>query len=303
MPSIDVNIKRGQNVRVDLETFWTDNKQLNNPNNKLLPLDWSEHTSHSSARHPDPETNLFIPLGKNEGGYITFDLSLGHHILAGGTMLSGVGMFRRVALLSLLKSHLPDKLKVILIDPLGLMADFDNIPHLQFPRATSIAEILKTLKWCIEESERRYKLLQENKVSTVWHYNKYKKVTDPTIPSIVIFISELGDLTSIPNFDVTLFNIGSLSRNYDIHIIVTTQQPSIETETPVIKNLISHVIAFQMPYEAESILFIGQGGAEKLLGQGDMLYRDGYNNQTIHMQGLHYPVEQTRDMTNILCRI
>ena len=296
MPQIDVNLKRQQNVQVNLEDFWTDNINLNNPGNKLFPLDWVESTEHSSSKNPSIKDNIFIPLGKNKDGYVTFDLSLGHHLLAGGSMLSGVGMFRRVALLSLLKAHTPETIKLVIIDPIKIMSEVDSIPHLQLPRATTLEEAIKALRWCEEETNRRYELLIQTNTSTIWHYNKYKSVETPMVPSIVIFISELGDLQSVPHFDTILYKIASMSRATNIHFIITTQQPSSDTITTTIRDTFENRIAFQMPYEAESSLFIDQSGAEELLGQGDMLVKDARNDTVIHLQGLYYPVDQTPDL-------
>ena len=290
MPKINVNKKRGVNARVDLETFWNDNVNLENPFNTLLPITWGTDIGHVVSEMPSKERDLFIPIGKNEKGYFTFDLSIGRHILAGGSMLSGVGMFRRVTLLSLIKTHTPETLRVILIDPKGLMSSFDDIPHLQFPRAKTAEDIIKAIKWCNVERNKRFKILEKSKTVSVGHYNKHKAAGDPVIPSIVIFISELGDLIDIPNFDTRLYSIASMTRATSMHFVITTQQPSVSVVTPIIQETFCYRIAFQMPYEAESKMFVGQAGAEELLGQGDMLFKIYSNKEAIHLQGLYHPL-------------
>jgi len=290
MPKIDVNKKRGKKARVDLEIFWNDNKNLENPFNRLLPVTWGTDIGHVVSEMPSKERDLFVPIGKNEGGYFTFDLSIGRSILAGGSMLSGVGMFRRVTLLSLIKTHTPETLRVILIDPRGLMSSFDDIPHLQFPRAKTADDIIKAIKWCNAEGQKRIKVLEKSKTVNVGHYNKHRKVDDPVIPSIVIFISELGDLIDIPNFDTRLYSIAGLTRMTHIHFVITTQQPSVNVVTPIIQETFCYRIAFQMPYEVESKMFVGQAGAEELLGQGDMLFKTYSNKEAIHLQGLYHPL-------------
>lgn len=295
MPEVDVNKKRNQeDAQVDLDTFWQDNNSLNNPKNKIIPYNWDQETPGPFARHSDINRNLYIPLGKNEEGYVTFDLTLGLCILAVGNMLSGVGMFRRVSLLSLLKEHGPDTLKVILIDPIGIMSDFDDIPHLLFPRITTVEESLHALEWCQKEIEVRLDKVIESNNSSVWHHNENKEKNFTSIPDIVVVISELGDLASIQNFDTYLYSICGLTRFSSIHVIATTQQPSENVITKVIKECFGNRIALQLPYEAESKLVIEQAGAEELLGQGDMLLRDSRNEQIIHMQGLCVPVGETK---------
>jgi len=289
MPTIDVNKKRGENVQVDLSDYLTDNKNLENPNNTLLPVSWGVDIGHVTSRIANKESDLFVPIGKNENGYVTFDLTLGRDILAGGSMLSGVGMFRRVSLVSLLKTNKPENLRIVLIDPKGLMSDFDTDPHLQFSRSKTQEEVVRAIKWCQEETDRRLNLLQQSNVVHVSDYNRYKSVDGLALPSIVIFISELGDLIDIPNFDTLLYKIAGMTRATNIHFIITTQQPSVDVVTPIILETFTNRIAFQMPYEAESVLFVEQEGAEKLLGQGDMLFKNGYDNSVLHLQGLYYP--------------
>lgn len=284
MPKIDVNKKRGAGTQVDLETFWADNEDLQNTHNTLLPVSWGIDMGHGVSSMPDKQHDLFIPIGKNENGYVTFDLTLGHNILAGGSMLSGAGMFRRVSLASLLKRS-SSEIKVVLIDQKGLLSDFENKSPLQFPRTKTPSDDIKALEWCQKETDRRCDLLEKEKVTSISNYNKFNP--DTRLPSIAVFITELGDLTEIPNFDTLLYKIAGMSRATNIHLIATTQQPSAAVITPVIQDTFSNRTAFQMPYEAESELFIGRAGAEELLGQGDMLFRDGYSNTILHLQGLH----------------
>jgi S-DNA-T family DNA segregation ATPase FtsK/SpoIIIE len=288
MPKIDVNKKRGYDAQIELETFWNDNKNLENLFNKLLPVTWGTDIGHVTSRIPNKGTDLFIPIGKNENGYFTFDLTIGRDILVGGTMLSGVGMFRRVSLVSLIKTHTSETLRIIFIDNKKLMVDFDNIPHLQFSPARTLDDSLNTLKWCHEETERRIDILVKSKTHNISDYNKYKLSDQPLIPSIVVFITELGDLIDIPSFDNDLYRIACMTRATNIHLVVTTQQPSVSVITARIQESFGYRIAFQMPYETESKLFIGQAGAEELLGQGDMLFKNGDEGGIIHLQALHY---------------
>ena len=287
MPKIDVNKKRGMDVQVELETFWNDNKELENSLNTLLPVTWNTDIGHTTSKVSNKKTDIYIPLGKNENGYYTFDLTLGRDILIGGTMLSGVGMFRRVSLASLIKTHNPENLKVIFIDNKKLLIDFYNIPYLQSQPAGTLDDSLNIIKWCQEETERRLNILNNSNTTNISDYNKFKSIDKPFIPSIVIFLTELGDLIDIPNFDTLLYKIAGMTRVTNIHFIITTQQPSVNVITPIIHDTFVNRIAFQMPYEAESKLFIDRAGAEELLGQGDMIFKNGYDDKVIHMQGLH----------------
>ncbi len=300
MSEIDINIKRGQpDAQKPLQVFWNESTHSNT---QLLPLEWGEKT-HQGAypRIAGEKQNLVIPIGKNNAGYVAFDFNIGLNILAGGSMLSGVGMFRRVSLLSLLKEHTPKNLQIVLIDPIGLMSDFNNIPHLKFPRIRTAEECENIFKWLQEENSRRLDFLGTEKTTTnIWSYNKkIGEESGTIIPNILIIVSELADIKDIPNIENILIRIWQVCRATSIYFMITTQQPSELIITKKIKEIFYNRIAFQMPYEAESRLFIDQSGAENLLGQGDMLFKHG-EDEISRLQGLYVPVNDTKTLVEKL---
>lgn len=281
MPEVDINLKRNDpNARKDLVDFWREKNVYSNKNNTLIPFSMGESGSHQGIAS---EKDIIIPIGKDDKGYTLFDFNFGYNLIAGGSMLSGAGMFRRVSLEHLAKTYSYKKVKVILLDTINQMSDFDNIPHLLFPRATKVDDCINQLDWCLKETDKRLDLLKENNHISILSFNENKK-DDEIISDIFIFISELGD---IPDISYTT-KIAQVSKGTSIHFLITTQQPSKDKFPDLIKSVFPHRIAFQMPYKEESELFIDQSGAEELLGQGDMLFKDGYNNKIIHLQGLYY---------------
>lgn len=294
MPQIDINLKRGSpEARKHLVDFWDEKDPLYNKNNIIVP--YGEEGFDKWGSSPILKEDIVIPIGKNDKGYVLFDFNSGYNLLAGGVMLSGAGMFKRVSLLHLIKTYPTEKVKVALLDTTNQMESFSESKHLLFPRATKQDEILNILNWCKEESDRRFDLLTDEKVLSISRYNKYNEGTDKIIPDIFIFISELGDLISDINMLKLIIQIVQFSRVTNIHFIITTQRPGLETMPELIKDNFFNRIAFQMPYKEESELFIGQAGAEELIGQGDMLFSDNYNNKIHHLQGLYFPEDDIKD--------
>lgn len=287
MPQIDINLKRGRpDARKDLVDFWKQENPLSDNKNIIVP--YGKEGFDKWGSHPDTETDIVVPIGKNKRGYVLFDFNHGNHLFAGGNMLSGAGMFKRVSLLHLLKTYSPDKVKVILLDTANQMTDFDKSAHLLFPRATKIRDCINLLSWCKKESLRRLDFLSGQNRKSLLSYNKNRATEEELIPDIFIFISEIGDILSEENGLNLVVGIAQIARVLNVHFIITTQRPSPETLPNILKDTFFNRIAFQMPYADESKLFIGQPGAENLQGQGDMLFYD-YRNDKIHrLQGLYF---------------
>lgn len=299
MPEVDINLKRGQkDARKDIVDFWNQGDNFDN----LLPLKINEEDRWGVK--PDTQTDIIIPIGKNENGYNLFDFNFGYNLLAGGSMLSGAGMFRRVSFLHLIKEYTPKKVKIVIIDSINQMSDFDDIPHLIFPRATKQEDVIKALNWCNEESDRRFNFLESrDKERSILNYNRHLSEGEEIIPDIFIFISELGDVVSNKDALKSIIQTIQISRATSIHFIITTQRPSIETIPDILKDNFFNRIAFQMPYKEESELFIGKSGAEELLGQGDMLFVDSNNDKIHHLQGLYFPVDGIKDKVKELIKL
>jgi DNA segregation ATPase FtsK/SpoIIIE, S-DNA-T family len=294
MPEVDINLRRNDpNARKDLVQFWNEVISYSDERVTIIP------TFDRWGKPVDLEQDVLIPLGKNEEGkYVLYDIHHGIHILAGGSMLSGLGMFRRTSLLHIIKKYSPTTVQCLLLDTINQMSDFDDASHLRFPRSTKTEDCIKQLQWCYEEMNRRFAILEKSNGSykSIADYNQHKKDEDELIPTIIIFISELGDIMDHELGERSLVRIAQMSRAVSMYFIITTQRPSEQTLTSLIKANIPQMIAFQMPYEEQSRLFIGESGAETLLGQGDMLFKCGWDNTILHLQGLYFPVDETKDM-------
>jgi S-DNA-T family DNA segregation ATPase FtsK/SpoIIIE len=287
MPKVDVNKKRGDpNAQIDLQTFWEEIKDIKDEKVVNVTGDWDTDFGHVFGRVQNPVEDLIVPLGRLEDGkYGVFNLSIDLNLLAVGSALSGLGVFRRSTLAHLTRAHTPEQLQIVLIDPIRSLSDFDDLPHLAVPRAVKQEEILSALKWIYDEYERRLKFLEEHR--GLIHLHNERGAETGGIPRILLLVSELGEV-GLENEEIqnVLVSILMMARALEINAILCTQQigehrlpDSILKNTPV-------KLAFKLPYAEDSKRIIGKAGAEKLLGQGDMIYSNDVNYW--RMQGFHY---------------
>ncbi|MFO7807531.1 MAG: FtsK/SpoIIIE domain-containing protein [Candidatus Moraniibacteriota bacterium] len=325
MPKIDINKKRGDpEARVDLERFWEKVADLRALDHLIMPLDWSQSIDSSSFRKFPEESDFFIPIGKADDGWASYDLSIGTNLLAAGSMLSGVGMFLRVSLLHLIKNHAPENFRVLLIDPVDNLADFDGIPHLLRPRVRSVEEGLEELDWLESLYNKRSEELREKGYPTIWKYQEEHGGASPGVPHILVVCSELGEFFRVDKDKTNKVIVKSFCapRGLGVYTLFATQQP--DAEKFEVFKIAPAIAAFQMPYAKESKLFTGAEGAEELLGQGDMYFSfvggedfklldklkgfpgfDYENDSPLHrfrVQGLHVDLDKTRPMVEEACK-
>jgi len=243
---------------------------------------------------------LTMVLGKTiEGNPAIADLSRMPHLLIAGTTGSGKSVGVNTMLMSLLYKSIPDEVKLILIDPKMLeLSIYEGIPHLLTPVITDMKNASNGLRWAVGEMERRYALMSNLKVRNVAGYNakvkeaisKGEPITDPTfdptlhvdvrpsilepLPLIVIVIDEFADMMMVVGKKVEelIARLAQKARAAGIHLILATQRPSVDVITGLIKANIPTRIAFQVSTRIDSRTILDQGGAESLLGHGDMLY-------------------------------
>lgn len=275
MPKVDVNKKRGYEASVPVEKIW------------------------SKLESGEVEKAFCIPLGESENKKDNAtNLVQCYHILAGGAALSGAGMFRRVALATLLKFNKPEDLKFILIDPLKIsFFHFKNIDeHLVLPIIRENEEALKALEWAKEEMDRRFKILVESNSRNIQRYNENNPAKK--IPRIVIMITELGELMNFDGkkMEMLIICIAQMTKALGIHFIITTQRPVPTILTSLIKANIPTRIAFQTGDKLGSREIIDMEGAEKLLGQGDMIYDGCGEMNVVHMQGYCLEEEEVENI-------
>lgn len=196
------------------------------------------------------------------------------HLLIAGATGSGKSVMINTLLASFLYRNSPSDLKLILVDPKQVeLTPYNDIPHLLTPVITQPEKCISALKWAVNEMERRYTLLAEEKVRNIKGYNDLKRPLGEGMPYIVIVIDELADLMMLAARDVEalIVRLAQKARAVGIHLVLATQRPSVDVITGLIKANIPARIAFTVASQVDSRTILDQIGAEKLLGQGDML--------------------------------
>ncbi|UXR75453.1 MULTISPECIES: DNA translocase FtsK [unclassified Staphylococcus] len=218
---------------------------------------------------------------------LLMDIAKTPHALIAGATGSGKSVSINSILVSLLYRNHPEELKLLLIDPKMVeLAPYNGLPHLVAPVITDVKAATQSLKWAVEEMERRYKLFAQAHVRNITAFNK-KVSHDKRIPKIVIVIDELADLMMMAPQEVeqSIARIAQKARACGIHMLVATQRPSVNVITGLIKANIPTRIAFMVSSSVDSRTILDSGGAERLLGYGDMLYLGGGMNKPIRVQG------------------
>ena len=255
----------------------------------------------SSTVYDDSKSPLTIALGKDiSGSAVVADLSSMPHLLVAGTTGSGKSVAINAMLISILYKASPEQVRLILIDPKMLeLSVYEDIPHLLAPVITDMKEASSGLRWCVNEMERRYKLMAHLGVRNLNGFNKKvsdsiasgELIKDPTwkineaaegeeaptleeLPFIVLAVDELADLMMVvgKTAEQLIARIAQKARAAGIHMLLATQRPSVDVITGLIKANISSRVAFQVASKMDSRVVLDQGGAEQLLGKGDMLY-------------------------------
>ncbi len=227
----------------------------------------------SSKDWDDSDDPLTFAIGKDIAGKpVVANLTKMPHLLVAGQTGSGKSVMINDILTSLLYRNTPSELKLILVDPKTVeLTPYNDIPHLLTPVITEPEKCISALKWAVAEMERRYRTLAEQKKRNITEYNMLKD--EESMPYIVIVIDELADLMMMAARDVEalIVRIAQKARAVGIHLVLATQRPSVNVITGLIKANVPARIAFTTASQVDSRTIIDQMGAEKLLGQGDML--------------------------------
>ena len=257
----------------------------------------------SSRAYDASQSPLSLALGHDIAGEpIVVDLARMPHLLVAGTTGSGKSVGLNAMILSLLFKASPEEVRLIMVDPKMLeLAVYEGIPHLLTPVVTDMKEAANALRWCVAEMERRYRLMAAMGVRNVGGFNKKVRearaagepLLDPlwqpdplldeedqsapeleTLPFIVVIIDEFADMMMIVGKKVEelIARIAQKARAAGIHLILATQRPSVDVITGLIKANVPARIGFQVSSKVDSRTILDQGGAEQLLGHGDMLY-------------------------------
>lgn len=256
----------------------------------------------SSPEWSESKGSLSFVVGKDIAGEpIVADLEEMPHLLIAGQTKSGKSVMINTLLASFLYRNTPSDLKLILVDPKHVeMAPYDDIPHLLAPVVTEPEKCISALKWAVAEMERRLKTFAEVKQRDIQGYNALKK--EEGMPHIVIVIDELADLMMVASRDVEalIARIAQKARAAGIHLVLATQRPDANVVTGIIKANVPAQVAFAVKDQVNSRIIIDQGGAEKLLGKGDMLFKTTDIPRPIRIQGALITGNETNKLADFL---
>ena len=213
------------------------------------------------------------------------DLSRMPHLLVAGATGSGKSVCLNILITSLMYSHGPDALKLILVDPKRVeLQTYNGIPHLLTPVVTDVEKTVNALKWVLREMDRRFDVLSKFGARDIASYNTR---SDEKLPSIVVIIDELADLmaTAMQDVEGPIVRLAQMARAVGIHLVLATQRPSVDVLTGLIKANIPARIAFAVASSIDSRTILDQVGAEKLLGRGDMLFQMSDMSSAKRLQG------------------
>ncbi len=281
-----------------------------------------------SKEFKESESPLTLVLGKSIGGRaVVADLSKMPHLLVAGTTGSGKSVAVNAMLMSLLYKSTPEQVKLILIDPKMLeLSTYEGIPHLLTPVVTDMKDAANALRWCVGEMERRYAMMSHVKVRSIAGYNEKvaeaikngKPIMDPSydptkhidtqpkilepLPYIVVVVDEFADMIMVVGKKVEelIARLAQKARASGIHLILATQRPSVDVITGLIKANIPSRIAFQVSTKIDSRTVLDQGGAEQLLGLGDMLYLPPGTGLPQRVHGAFVADQEVEDVVNYI---
>ena len=251
------------------------------------------------------KSKLSFALGKDiSGECIIGNIAKLPHMLIAGTTGSGKSVCMNSLILSLLYKARPDEVKLIMIDPkMVVLGVYNGIPHLYVPVVTDPKKAAGALQWSVVEMLKRYRLFSEAGVRDLENYNRHcVAVGEPTLPQVVIVIDELADLMMIASKDVeeSICRVAQMGRAAGMHLIIATQRPSADVITGLMKANIPSRIAFAVSSTLESRIILDQGGAEKLIGMGDMLFSPVGIGKPIRIQGAFVSDEEREEVIQFI---
>ncbi len=248
----------------------------------------------------ESSSSLTFALGRDVAGNPMFaDLAKMPHLLVAGATGTGKTIALNNLIISLLYRNFPETLKLILIDPKRVeLTTYDSIPYLLAPVVVQADKAVSSLRWAVSEMERRFEVLQESGQRDINAYNN----SNQRLPYIVIVIDELADLMASHGREVeaTIVRLAQMARAVGIHLVVSTQRPSVEVITGLIKANITSRMTFQVASQVDSRTVLDMAGAEKLLGNGDMLFLAGNTAKPRRVQGAYVSDKEVKKVVDYL---
>jgi len=270
-------------------------------------------TIFTSKKFKDAKNPLTVALGKDISGNAHFaNLAKAPHMLIAGTTGSGKSVAIHTLIASLLYKNTPENLRFLLVDPKRVeLTLYKNIPHLLTPVVTDAKKAILALKWAIKEMDRRYEVLEEKSVRDIQSY--HKNIVEPAkkkggknlpevMPYIVIIIDELADIMTLypRELEAAIVRLAQMSRAVGIHLILSTQRPSVNVITGLIKANVPTRLALKVASQIDSRTILDQIGAEKLLGAGDMLFLSGSMSKPTRIQAAYISEKEVKNITKFL---
>lgn len=246
-------------------------------------------------------SSLAIGLGKDiSGNPVIADIGKMPHLLVAGATGSGKSVCINTIINSILYKATPEEVKLLLIDPKVVeLAHYNGIPHLLSPVVTDPKKAANALSWAVVEMNKRYKLFAELGVKDITSYNEK---SETKLPKIVIIIDELADLMMAAANEVEdyICRLAQMARAAGMHLIIATQRPSVDVITGVIKANVPSRIAFAVSSQTDSRTILDMGGAEKLLGKGDMLFYPLGAAKPVRLQGAYISEDDSEKVINFV---
>ena len=275
------------------------------PNDMKSPVSMREVLG--TADFANFNSKLAFALGKDIAGKtVVGDVARMPHLLIAGTTGSGKSVCLNSIIISILYKATPNEVKLVMIDPKAVeLQDYNGIPHLLIPVVTDPRKAAGALQWAVNEMTNRYKLFADNNVRDLKGFNARAREEDNELvelPQIVIVIDELSDLMMVAPNDVedSICRLAQMARAAGMHLIIATQRPSVDVVTGLIKANIPSRIALTVRSFVDSKTMLDMGGAEKLLGNGDMLYFPIGTSKPIRVQGAYLSNDEINAVLNFV---
>lgn len=258
-----------------------------------------------SEEYTTLDSKIPLALGKDVSGKaIVSTIDKMPHLLIAGATGSGKSVCINTIIMSILYKSSPEDVKLLLIDPKVVELNiYNGIPHLLIPVVTDAKKASFALNWAVEEMEKRYKLFAQNNVRDIKSYNsKQEDNKEDKLPMIVIIIDELADLMMVAAQEIEdyICRLAQMARAAGMYLIVATQRPSVDVITGTIKANIPSRISFAVSSQIDSRTILDMGGAEKLLGKGDMLFYPSFYSKPSRLQGAFISDEEVEAVVNSL---